>query len=314
MNQVVLYTIVSLTALGILAAIVIYFVSKKFAVQEDDRIAKVEAVLPNTNCGGCGQPGCHAFAKAVVDAGDLSVLHCPVGGNSVMKQVGDILGIQAVERDPYVAVVRCSGSFEYRKKTNVYDGAESCKIAAALYSGDTGCAYGCLGMADCVDVCDFEAMYMDEKTGLPVVIEDKCTACNACVKECPKNILELWPKGKKNQRVYIACLNEEKGSTARKECAVACSGCSKCFEACRYDAITMNNSLAVIDPEKCKLCMECVDTCDVHNIITANVSPEKIQAANEQRLKREERARKKKEEEKLAAQAAKQNGNETPQE
>lgn len=314
MNQVVLYTIVSLTALGILAAIVIYFVSKKFAVQEDDRIAKVEAVLPNTNCGGCGQPGCHAFAKAVVDAGDLSVLHCPVGGNSVMKQVGDILGIQAVERDPYVAVVRCSGSFEYRKKTNVYDGAESCKIAAALYSGDTGCAYGCLGMADCVDVCDFEAMYMDEKTGLPVVIEDKCTACNACVKECPKNILELWPKGKKNQRVYIACLNEEKGSTARKECAVACSGCSKCFEACRYDAITMNNSLAVIDPEKCKLCMECVDTCDVHNIITANVTPEKIQAANEQRLKREERARKKKEEEKLAAQAGKQNGNETPQE
>jgi electron transport complex protein RnfB len=231
-----------------------------------------------------------------------------------MKQVGEILGIKAVERDPYVAVVRCSGSFEYRKKTNVYDGAESCKIAAALYSGDTGCAYGCLGMADCVDVCDFEAMYMDEKTGLPVVIEDKCTACNACVKECPKDILQLWPMGKKNQRVYIACLNEEKGSTARKECAVACSGCSKCFEACRYDAITMNNSLALIDPEKCKLCMECVDTCDVHNIITANVTPEKIQSANEQRLKREERARKKKEEEKLSTEAVKQKDNETPQE
>jgi len=313
MNQVILYTIITLTAIGIVAAVVIYFVSKKFAVQEDDRIGRVEAILPSTNCGGCGQPGCHAFAKAVVDAGDLSVLHCPVGGNAVMKQVGEILGIKVVERDPYVAVVRCSGSFEYRKKTNVYDGAGSCKIAAALYSGDTGCAYGCLGMADCVDVCDFEAMYMDEKTGLPVVIEDKCTACNACVKECPKNILELWPKGKKDQRVYIACLNEEKGSTARKDCAVACSGCSKCFEACRYDAITMNNNLAVIDPDKCKLCMECVDTCDVHNIITANVTPEKIQAANEQRLKREDRARKKKEEEKIASQAENQKGNETSQ-
>lgn len=312
MNSVILYTILSLTAIGIVAAVVIYFVSKKFAVQEDDRIGKVEEVLPSTNCGGCGQPGCHAFAKAVVEAGDLSSLHCPVGGNAVMKQVAEILGIKAVERDPYIAVVRCSGSFEHRKKTNVYDGTESCKIAAALYSGDTGCAYGCLGMADCVEVCDFEAMYMDEKTGLPVVIEDKCTACNACVKECPKGILELWPKGKKNQRVYIACLNEEKGSTARKECSVACSGCSKCFEACRYDAITMQNSLAVIDPEKCKLCMECVETCDVHNIITANVTPEKIQAANEQRLKREERTRKKKEEEKLAAEAAKQISNETP--
>jgi Na+-translocating ferredoxin:NAD+ oxidoreductase RNF subunit RnfB len=308
MNQVIVYTIISLTAIGIVAAVVIYFVSKKFAVVEDSRIGDVEQVLPSTNCGGCGQPGCHAFAQAVVNAGDLSALHCPVGGNAVMKQVADILGIKAVEKDPYVAVVRCSGSFEYRKKTNIYDGTDSCKIAAALYSGDTGCAYGCLGMGDCVEVCDFEAMYMDEKTGLPVIIEDKCTACNACVKECPKDILELWPKGKKNQRVYIACLNEEKGSTARKECAVACSGCSKCFEACRYDAISMVNNLAHIDPEKCKLCMECVDTCDVHNIITANVTPEKVQAANEQRLKREERERKKREAEKLAAQ---QNGNPT---
>jgi Na+-translocating ferredoxin:NAD+ oxidoreductase subunit B len=308
MNQVILYTIISLTAIGIIAAVVIYFVSKKFAVQEDSRIADVEQVLPNTNCGGCGQPGCHAFAVAVVNAGDLSTLHCPVGGNAVMKQVAGILGVQAVEKDPYVAVVRCSGSFEHRKKTNVYDGAGSCKIAAALYSGDTGCAYGCLGMADCVEVCDFEAMYMDEKTGLPVIIEDKCTACNACVKECPKDIIELWPKGKKSQRVYIACMNEEKGSTARKECSVACSGCSKCFEACRYDAITMNNNLAVIDPEKCKLCMECVETCDVHNIITANVPGEKITAATEQRLKREERERKKREAEKLAAQ---QNDNTT---
>lgn len=308
MNQVILYTILSLTAIGIVAAVVIYFVSKKFAVQEDSRIGDVEQVLPNTNCGGCGQPGCHAFAMAVVNAGDLSSLHCPVGGNAVMKQVAEILGIKAVEKDPYIAVVRCSGSFEYRKKTNIYDGTDSCKIAASLYSGDTGCAYGCLGMGDCVEVCNFEAMYMDEKTGLPVIIEDKCTACNACVKECPKDILELWPKGKKNQRVYVACLNEEKGSTARKECAVACSGCAKCFEACRYDAITMEGSLAAIDPEKCKLCMECVDTCDVHNIITANVTPEKIQAANEQRLKREERERKKREAEKSAT---KQNVNPT---
>ena len=301
MNPVIIYTVVSLTAIGIVAAVVIYFVSKKFAVQEDTRIVDVEQVLPNTNCGGCGQPGCHAFALAVVNAGDLSSLHCPVGGNAVMRQVADILGIKAVEKDPYIAVVRCSGSFEYRKKTNIYDGASSCKIAATLYSGDTGCAYGCLGMGDCVQICDFEAMYMDERTGLPVVIEDKCTACNACVKECPKDILELWPKGKKNQRVYVACRNEEKGSTARKECAVACSGCAKCFDACRYDAITMIDNLAVIDPEKCKLCMECVDTCDVHNIITANVTPEKIQAANEQRLKREERERKKREAEKKAA-------------
>ncbi|MCE2937183.1 MAG: RnfABCDGE type electron transport complex subunit B [Cyclobacteriaceae bacterium] len=311
MNDVVLYTVLSLTGIGLLAAVVLYYVSKKFHVTEDERIARVEAVLPNTNCGGCGQPGCHAFAEAVVKSGDLSVLHCPVGGNPVMKQVAEVLGVKTVEKDPYIAVVRCSGSFEYRKKTNVYDGAPSCAIAAQLYSGDTGCAYGCLGMGDCVVACDFEAMYMDEKTGLPVIIEDKCTACNACVKSCPKDILELWPKGKKNQRIYVACLNEEKGSTARKECAVACSGCAKCAEACRYEAITIDHNLAAIDPDKCKLCAECIDTCDVRNIIATNFSPEKLLQASEHRQKREERERKKREEEKAKAATAATNP-ETP--
>lgn len=298
MNMIILYTIIVLVGLGILAAVVLYFVSKRFTVKEDERIGKVETVLPNTNCGGCGKPGCHAFAMAVVEAGDLTTLHCPVGGNEVMKQVAEILGVSAVEHDPYIAVVRCSGSFEYRKKTNVYDGASSCSIAASLYSGDTGCAYGCLGMGECVDACDFEAIYMDETTGLPVVIEDKCTACNACVTACPKDILELWPKGKKNQRVYVACLNEEKGSTARKECAVSCSGCAKCAEACRYEAIDVTNSLAQIDPEKCKLCMECIEACDVRNILAVNVPDEKIAAATQQRLKRDERKKLKEQEEK----------------
>ncbi len=297
MSDTVLYTVIILCGTGITAAVILYFVSKKFAVTEDERIGQVEEVLPNTNCGGCGQPGCHAFAEAVVKAGNLSSLHCPVGGNDVMKKVATVLGIKAVEKDPFIAVVRCSGSFEYRKKTNIYDGAPSCTIATTLYAGDTGCAYGCVGLGECVDACDFEAMYMDERTGLPVVIEDKCTACNACVKACPKEILELWPKGKKNQRVYVACLNEEKGSTARKSCEVACSGCAKCFDACRYDAIEMTNSLAIIDYEKCKLCMECIDVCDVHNILAVNVPPEKITAANEQRIKRAER--KKKQEEQL---------------
>jgi len=296
MSDVLLSTVLILSTLGFVAALVLFGVSRKFKVHEDERIGAVENVLPSTNCGGCGQPGCHAFAEAVVQAGDLTTLHCPVGGNDVMSQVAEILGVKAVKKDPFVAIVRCSGSFEYRKKTNVYDGSPSCAIAANLYSGDTGCAYGCLGLSDCVDACDFEAMYMDELTGLPVVIEDKCTACNACVKACPKDILELWPKGRKNQRIYVACLNEEKGSTARKECAVACSGCAKCSDACRYDAITIANNLAVIDPEKCKLCVECIDVCEAQSILAPNVPQEKVEQANVQREKRKEREKLKKEE------------------
>jgi len=275
MNQTIIITIVSLSGLGAVAAMILYVVARQFKVETDPRIDEIEEVLPATNCGGCGQPGCRAFAEALAQAPDISDMHCPVGGNDVMKQVGQILGVEVKEKDPYIAIVKCSGSFEHRKKTNVYDGAPNCTVASMLYGGDTGCAYGCVGLGECVDACDFEAMYMDEKTGLPVVIEDKCTACNACVKACPKDIMELWPRGRKNKRIYVACINEEKGGIAKKYCSVACTGCEKCVEVCRYDSVVVENNLAVIDPEKCKLCKECVYVCPSDIIHMINFPPPK---------------------------------------
>lgn len=275
MSQSIIYTIIFLSTLGVISAVILFIVAQKFKVQEDPRIDVVEDALPKSNCGGCGFPGCRAFAEACVKAEDFSQLHCPVGGNDVMQKVGGILGKQVEEKDPYIAVVRCSGSFEYRKKTNIYEGASSCTIAASLYGGDTGCAYGCVGLGECVEACTFDAMYMDEKTGLPVVIEDKCTACNACVKACPKDIMQLWPKGKKNRRIYVACINEDKAGPARKSCEVACIGCAKCFDECKFEAIVMGNNVAYIDGEKCKLCRKCVDVCPTHSIHEINFPPRK---------------------------------------
>jgi Na+-translocating ferredoxin:NAD+ oxidoreductase RNF subunit RnfB len=273
MNQTIIITIVSLSGLGAVAAIILYIVARQFNVETDPKIDEIEEVLPATNCGGCGQPGCRAFAEALVNATDISDMHCPVGGNDVMKQVGEILGVEVQEKDPYVAVVLCSGSFEHREKTNIYDGAPNCTIAAQLYGGDTGCSYGCLGLGECVDACDFDAMYMDETTGLPVVIEDKCTACNACVKVCPKDIMELRPKGRKNKRIFVACVNKDKGGIAKKHCSVACTACEKCFDVCKYDAIVVENNLAVIDAIKCKLCRKCEPVCKTHSIHEINFPP-----------------------------------------
>jgi len=287
MSQTVLFTIGSITILGFLAAAILYFIASKFKVYEDPKIDEVESALPSTNCGGCGHPGCRAFAEACVKADDLSDLHCPVGGNDTMKKVADILGMEVEERDPYIAAVRCSGSFEYREKVNIYDGSPNCTVAHSLYGGDTGCQYGCLGFGECVDACDFEAMYMDEKTGLPVVIEDKCTACNACVKACPRDIMELRPKGRKNRRIYVSCINQDKGGAAKKACEVACTGCSKCESECKYDAITIENYLAYIDAEKCKLCRKCAPVCKSNSILELNFPPRKEREEKPEREARE---------------------------
>jgi Na+-translocating ferredoxin:NAD+ oxidoreductase RNF subunit RnfB len=294
MSPVILYTILILVSLGIAAAIILYFVSQKFKVQEDPNLEKVMDALPSTNCGGCGFPGCSGFANALINADDLSPYHCPVGGNDVMKEVAEILGKEVKERDPYVAVVKCAGSIGVRIHSANYDGAPTCTIASDLFSGERGCSDGCVGLGECVDACDFDAMYMDETTGLPVVIEDKCTACNACVTACPKDIIELWPQGKKNKKIYVACVNEEKGGTARKQCQMACSGCSKCADECKYDAITVENNLAKVDYEKCKLCGKCVVACDVRNIIATSFSTDqldKLAQRREDRLAKEKEAR-----------------------
>ncbi len=276
MSLTIVYTIITLGAIGTSAAVVLYFVAQKFKVYEDPRIDEVETALPGANCGGCGFAGCRAFAEACVSKNDLSDLFCPVGGNDCMAGVAGILGLEASAQAPRVAVVRCNGTCEFRPKTNQFDGAVSCAVAASLYSGDTGCQYGCLGMGDCVAACDFDAIHMNPVTGLPEVDDDKCTACGACVRACPKTLIELRKKAPKDRKIYVSCRNMDKGGVARKSCAVACIGCGKCEKECAYDAITIANNLAFIDSDKCKLCRKCVSVCPTNAIIEVNFPPRKI--------------------------------------
>ena len=279
MSTIVIYTVVSLSVLGIASALILFFVARKFKVYEDPRIDQVEEALPAANCGGCGYAGCRNFAEALVKSENFDDLFCPVGGNDTMQTVADILGREAVEQDPLVAVLRCNGACDFRPKTNQYDGATTCAIESALYGGDTGCSYGCLGHGDCVEVCKFDALHMDPVTRLPVVNDANCTACGACVDACPKNLFELRKRAKKDRKIYVACMNEDKGGIAKKSCSVACIGCTKCFKVCPYDAITMNNNLAFIDSEKCKLCRKCVPECPTNSILEIGFPPRKIKEA-----------------------------------
>ncbi len=270
---VLLSTILTLSLLGILAAVVLYFVAQKFKVEEDPRIDEVEKMLPGANCGGCGFAGCRGMADALVKNDDISALFCPVGGGDTMKGIAAYLGKAAPEKEPMVATVRCGGVCDKRPRTNTFDGAKSCAVASSLYVGETACAYGCLGYGDCVAACAFDAIHINPETGIAEVDAEKCTACGACVKACPKKIIELrkkWPKGR---AVYVGCVSKDKGAVVMKACKAGCIGCGKCEKVCAFGAITIENNLAYIDSQKCKLCRKCVNECPTGAIKLVGMEP-----------------------------------------
>lgn len=273
--NLILISLIALGVIGLLAAVILYLVAQKFKVEEDPRIDTVTDALPGANCGGCGFAGCRALAEACVKADSLDGLLCPVGGQETMKKVGDILGMTPVASEPMVAVVRCNGTCEARPRTSRYDGSQSCKIMNSLYVGETGCAFGCLGCGDCVAACQFGAIKMNPETGLPEVDEEKCTSCGACVKACPRHIIELRKKGPKSRRMAVMCVNKDKGAPARKACLNACIGCGKCQKECSFDAITIENNLAYIDFDKCRLCRKCESVCPTGAIHAINFPPRK---------------------------------------
>ena len=287
MTTTIIYTIISLCAIGIASAVILYFVAQKFKVEEDPRIDTVESILPGANCGGCGKPGCRGFAEATVKATSLDGLFCPVGGAETMTKVAAALGMEVTVQTPQIAVVRCNGTCDHRQRTSQYDGYKSCAIEHSLYRGETDCTFGCLGCGDCVTACPFDAIHMDEN-GLPVVSEEKCVACGACVKACPRNIIELRNKGVKGRRVFVCCVNKDKGNIARKACTAACIGCGKCVKECPFEAITLENNLAYIDFRKCKLCRKCVSACPTHAIHEVNFPPRKITEPAEVEAKNEQ--------------------------
>lgn len=275
MNNTIFFTISSLSIIGTFSAVILFIIAKKFHVIEDPKIDEVEAVLPLANCGGCGYPGCRAFAEAIVKQKSLEDFYCPVGGNECLANIAKVLGIEHKKVEPQIAVIRCNGSIANRKKTTIYDGEGYCSLSTFIYSGDTDCQYGCLGLGDCVKSCQFNAMKVNPEQGLPEISEEDCVACGACVKACPKGLIELRKKGPKSRRIFVSCTNREKGGIARKACKAACIGCSKCVKECPFEAITLTSNLAYIDFNKCKLCRKCVTVCPTNAIWEVNFPPKK---------------------------------------
>ena len=251
----ILYAGLLLGILGLIFGLVLTFASKKFHVDVDERVGQIKECLGGANCGACGYAGCDAFAQAVVD-GQAPINGCAPAGEKGIKEIGRIMGMEAPTGEKMVARVLCQGTNGIAKDRYKYDGYQSCAVAASLAGGPKDCRFACIGLGDCQDKCAFDAIKMEN--GIAVVDPEKCTACGACVKACPRGVLKLMPL---SQNVIVRCRNQDVARLARAVCMDACIGCGRCKKECQYEAIVVENGCAHIDPDKCTRCGACAHVC-----------------------------------------------------
>ena len=237
----ILTAVAAIGGLTLVLAAALVLANRRLYVEEDPRIDATEAMLPLTNCGGCGYPGCRPFAEALV-AGEVLPARCTVSTEEQRIRIATCLRIDVGAEEKRVARLACAGGANVSRHRAHYEGLQSCAGAALVAGGGKSCFWGCLGLADCERVCDFDAITMNEQ-GLPVVDEDRCTACGDCVEACPKDLFSLEPQ---SHRLWVACRSQQEGDEILEDCEVACTACGRCA----MDApglIGMRGGLPVID-------------------------------------------------------------------
>ena len=234
-----------LGGVGVAFGALIALAHRRFWVFEDVRIDVLAGMLPGANCGACGVPGCRAFAEEVV-AGRKQPAACTVLSADDVAAVAEYLGVDPGQAQKRVARLHCAGGCDVAPRSAEYRGLRTCAAAAAVAGGGKSCPWACLGPGDCVTVCDFDAIYMNE-TELPVVIPERCTACGDCVPACPKDLFEILPL---EYQLIVQCKSLLEGPRAEAVCAVACNGCGKCALDAPPGVIAIVNGLAVVDYTK----------------------------------------------------------------
>jgi len=231
-----------LGGIGVVLGAVIALVNRTFWVWEDPRIGGAEELLPGTNCGACGQPGCRAFAQALV-SGDATPAECTNMSADEREVVAGYLGMDVGEAVQRVARLLCAGGSDVAPREAVYEGAVSCAAAVAVTGGGKACPWGCVGLGDCAVACDYDAIRMSE-VDLPVVDPELCTACEDCVVACPLDLFEVMPMDRK---LLVQCRSLLRGEAATELCSVACDACGRCAVDAADGLIEMENGLPVID-------------------------------------------------------------------
>lgn len=159
--MIVLYSILVMLGLAIAIGAVLGWASLRFRVEGDPLVERIDAVLPQTQCGQCGFPGCKPYATAIA-AGEADINQCPPGGEDGVKKLAELLGVEP-------------------KPLN----AEPRPKAVAVIDENT-----CIGCTLCIQACPVDAILGSAKH-MHTVISSECTGCELCLAPCPVDCISM---------------------------------------------------------------------------------------------------------------------------
>lgn len=165
MFTILIYALIALTILTAIFGAILGYASIRFRVQADPLVDQIDAILPQTQCGQCGYPGCKPYAEAIANGDDIN--KCPPGGEATIKQLADLMGVEP-------------------KSLNEAHGEEDEKKVAFIREDE------CIGCTKCIQACPVDAIIGASKV-MHTVIVDECTGCDLCVEPCPVDCIDMIP-------------------------------------------------------------------------------------------------------------------------